>query len=295
MPADPIDPDQLDGPERFRADLLPYLDSLPIGDLAALLGELPRSRQEPLGLGVLMTGGCQPCAPHSTSVVRPADNRRLQEPTPRLLMPSAIAAALLDGGLRRWRSEASWAAAAAAAVVARNMVDCCPGMAAADTADRLLSNRTAAAVSPAPYRRPRAAAAPGNPGTAGVRQGRVWCPRRSDAGLRPAFADLAGVTCAPDRTALLLACAPGYRSRASGRPQRAPQCRHGPASLKRSPGWPVTGCRTPRSAPGCSSARTPSSTTCARSSPSSASPLRRQVHGLRARAQPPALRTTRHG
>jgi hypothetical protein len=31
-----------------------YLDSLPIGELADLLGELPRSRQEPLGLGVLM-------------------------------------------------------------------------------------------------------------------------------------------------------------------------------------------------------------------------------------------------
>jgi hypothetical protein len=54
MPANPIHPDQLHGDQRFRADLAAYLDSLPIGDLAELLGELPRSRQEPLGLGVLM-------------------------------------------------------------------------------------------------------------------------------------------------------------------------------------------------------------------------------------------------
>jgi hypothetical protein len=54
MPADPIHPDQLHGEARFRADLAAYLDSLPIRELAELLGELPRSRQEPLGLGVLM-------------------------------------------------------------------------------------------------------------------------------------------------------------------------------------------------------------------------------------------------
>ena len=54
MPADPIHPDQLDGEQRFHADLVAYLDSLPVGKLAELLGELPRSRQEPLGLGVLM-------------------------------------------------------------------------------------------------------------------------------------------------------------------------------------------------------------------------------------------------
>jgi hypothetical protein len=54
MPADPIHPDQLDGEQRFRADLAAYLDSLPVGELAELLGELPCSRQEPLGLGVLM-------------------------------------------------------------------------------------------------------------------------------------------------------------------------------------------------------------------------------------------------
>jgi hypothetical protein len=41
MPADPIDPDQLDGQARFRADLLAYLDSLPVHELADLLGELP--------------------------------------------------------------------------------------------------------------------------------------------------------------------------------------------------------------------------------------------------------------
>ena len=54
MPADPIHPDQLDGQARFRADLVAYLDSLPISELASCWGELPRSRQEPLGLGVLM-------------------------------------------------------------------------------------------------------------------------------------------------------------------------------------------------------------------------------------------------
>jgi hypothetical protein len=54
MPADPIHPHQLDGPARFRADLAAYLDSLPVGELAELLGELPRSRQQPLGLGVLI-------------------------------------------------------------------------------------------------------------------------------------------------------------------------------------------------------------------------------------------------
>jgi hypothetical protein len=54
MPADPIDPDQLDGQARFRADLLAYLDSLPVHELADLLGELPSRRQQPLQLGVLV-------------------------------------------------------------------------------------------------------------------------------------------------------------------------------------------------------------------------------------------------
>jgi hypothetical protein len=54
MPADPIHPDQLHGDQRFRADLVAYLDSLPVNDLAGLLGELPSSRQQPLRLGVLM-------------------------------------------------------------------------------------------------------------------------------------------------------------------------------------------------------------------------------------------------
>jgi hypothetical protein len=44
MPADPIHPDQLGGEQRFRADLVAYLDSLPVGELAELLGELPGSR-----------------------------------------------------------------------------------------------------------------------------------------------------------------------------------------------------------------------------------------------------------
>jgi hypothetical protein len=54
MPADPFHPDRLDGEARFRADLVAYLGSLPLGELAELLGKLPRSRQQPLGLGVLM-------------------------------------------------------------------------------------------------------------------------------------------------------------------------------------------------------------------------------------------------
>ena len=53
MPADPIHPDQLGGAARFRADLVAYLDSLPLDQLADLLSELP-NRQQPLGLGVLM-------------------------------------------------------------------------------------------------------------------------------------------------------------------------------------------------------------------------------------------------
>jgi hypothetical protein len=54
MPADPTHPDQLVSEQRFRADLVAYLDSLPVGELAELLSDLPRSRQQPLGLGVLM-------------------------------------------------------------------------------------------------------------------------------------------------------------------------------------------------------------------------------------------------
>jgi hypothetical protein len=56
MPADPTHPDQPDGQQRFRADLVAYLDSLPVHQLADLLGELPSSRQQPLQLGVLMIG-----------------------------------------------------------------------------------------------------------------------------------------------------------------------------------------------------------------------------------------------
>jgi hypothetical protein len=41
MPADPTRPEHLSGEQRFRADLLAYLDSLPVGELAGLLGELP--------------------------------------------------------------------------------------------------------------------------------------------------------------------------------------------------------------------------------------------------------------
>jgi hypothetical protein len=41
MPADPVHPEQLDGRARFRPDLVAYLDSLPVGELAELLDELP--------------------------------------------------------------------------------------------------------------------------------------------------------------------------------------------------------------------------------------------------------------
>ncbi len=53
MPADPLYPTEL-GPEprpegQFRADLIRYLDALPVSELGSLLSELPRSRP-----GVLM-------------------------------------------------------------------------------------------------------------------------------------------------------------------------------------------------------------------------------------------------
>jgi hypothetical protein len=54
MPADPIHPDQPGGQARFRAELAAYLDSLPVGELAELLGDLPSSREQPFQLGVLM-------------------------------------------------------------------------------------------------------------------------------------------------------------------------------------------------------------------------------------------------
>jgi hypothetical protein len=47
MPTDPSHPHQLAGAQRFRADLVAYLDTLPVG-------ELPSSRQQLLGLGVLL-------------------------------------------------------------------------------------------------------------------------------------------------------------------------------------------------------------------------------------------------
>jgi hypothetical protein len=51
--SDPIHPDQLDAEARFRADLVSYLDSLPVPKLAELLRELPSRRQQPLGLRML--------------------------------------------------------------------------------------------------------------------------------------------------------------------------------------------------------------------------------------------------
>jgi hypothetical protein len=41
MPDSPIHPAPGSGEQRFRADLVTYLDSLPVGELAGLLGELP--------------------------------------------------------------------------------------------------------------------------------------------------------------------------------------------------------------------------------------------------------------
>jgi hypothetical protein len=52
MPADPYHPDQLAGEARFRADLVAYLDSLPVCELA----ELPTSRQQPLQWGKRRSG-----------------------------------------------------------------------------------------------------------------------------------------------------------------------------------------------------------------------------------------------
>jgi hypothetical protein len=78
MPADLIHPEQLDGEARFCADLVAYLDSLTVGELAELLGELPRSRQQPLGLGVLMValnGGCPTPSSCSRPPATPARTR----------------------------------------------------------------------------------------------------------------------------------------------------------------------------------------------------------------------------
>jgi NAD(P)-dependent dehydrogenase (short-subunit alcohol dehydrogenase family) len=44
MPDDPTWPDAIGGEARFRADLVACLDSLPVGELAGLLGELPSRR-----------------------------------------------------------------------------------------------------------------------------------------------------------------------------------------------------------------------------------------------------------
>ena len=43
MPAEPIHPDQLAGEQRFHADLVAYLNSLPVGGLAELLKTLDGS------------------------------------------------------------------------------------------------------------------------------------------------------------------------------------------------------------------------------------------------------------
>ena len=48
MPADPLDPSEVGlepRPEgQFRADLVRYLDALPVAELGSLLSELPRTR-----------------------------------------------------------------------------------------------------------------------------------------------------------------------------------------------------------------------------------------------------------
>jgi hypothetical protein len=54
MPDNPTRPDATSGQQRFRADLVAYLDSLSVHELGELLGELPSIHHEPLQLGVLM-------------------------------------------------------------------------------------------------------------------------------------------------------------------------------------------------------------------------------------------------
>ena len=92
MPADPIHPDQLDGQVRFRADLVAYLDSLPIGELAELLGELPRSRQEPLGQLVASQSG------QTTPLKCGWSTRRRFVPFDRLVPHHGVALLALGGG-----------------------------------------------------------------------------------------------------------------------------------------------------------------------------------------------------
>jgi hypothetical protein len=41
MPADPTHPEQLGGEQRFRADLVAYLDSLPVGSWPSCWGSCP--------------------------------------------------------------------------------------------------------------------------------------------------------------------------------------------------------------------------------------------------------------
>jgi len=93
--------------------------------------------------------------------------------------------------------------------------------------------------------------------------------RRADARaqLRTAhdMFDAIGMEAFAERAA---SCGPAARPSAGAPPRRTTSSR---LKRPRSRGWPATGCRTRRSAPGCSSARAPSSTTWARSSPSSIS------------------------
>ena len=75
-------------------------------------------------------------------------------------------------------------------------------------------------------------------------------------------------------------CRPPARPSASSPSTRATRS---PRRRPRSPAWPARGSRTRRSAPGCSSARAPSSTTCASSIPSSTSSSRKELpHALAA-------------
>jgi hypothetical protein len=83
MPDDPIHPDQLGGEQRFRADLLAYLDSLPVNELVELLGDLPRSRQQPLGFAVLMIA-LNERLPDAYKLLPPAGDPRPGRGAPRL-------------------------------------------------------------------------------------------------------------------------------------------------------------------------------------------------------------------
>ena len=93
----------------------------------------------------------------------------------------------------------------------------------------------------------------------------AWTRASSCAAAHEMFADM-GSRRSPNAPAA--SCWPPARPSASAPSRRSTSS---PRRRRRSPGWRPAGTRTRRSAPSCSSARAPSSGTCARCSPSSAS------------------------